>query len=96
VKKWLVAMALAQALDASTTCIGLSRGYAETNPLLTNKSCSQIVAIKGGMTVGSSLALVALRKKQPKSKWPQLAAFIFSGTAAAAGGWNAHILWSLR
>lgn len=92
--KWLVALALAQALDTTTTCVGLSRGYRELNPLLANRSCQQVIAVKAGVTAGLILPLALAHRRNPSAKWPKGVALGATITTAGAAGWNLHMLFT--
>ncbi len=62
----LVALALARALDAGTTCHVLHRGGAEANPLLPGGSCKAVVAAQGAIATGEAYGLARFAKRHPR------------------------------
>jgi hypothetical protein len=80
----ILAFALAQALDAQTTCLAIHhRNAYETNRLLP-QSCMGIAAAKSGVAIGGSLAFWHLRKEKPGlAKWLAITATAATGAAIA-------------
>lgn len=79
---WILAFALAQALDAGTTCVALQRGFVEGNPFLP-ESCQGIVVVKAAVVVGVSLTAIPIYRRAPK-KWRILMAIgVGAGVAPA-------------
>lgn len=73
---WIAAFALAQALDAGTTCAAFARGGIEANPVMPG-SCKASVGVKAAVTVGYGFALRPLFKTHPR------AARVLTGTLSA-------------
>jgi hypothetical protein len=65
-KTLFVALALARALDAASTCDALSRGATERNPLVAGGSCKASIVFEAGVTTGQTIALHSLNKTHPK------------------------------
>ena len=62
---YLLAFALAQALDAGSSCVGFARGATEANPFMPGH-CTTMVAIKGVSTAVYALAMHPLTRRRPK------------------------------
>lgn len=67
---WLIAVALAHALDAGSTCAALARpGLVEGNPLLPH-TCPAIAAVKAGTVAGYAIAARPLFRTHPRAaRW---------------------------
>lgn len=80
----LAAVIIAAALDAGTTCAGVSRGFTELNGIYgAHPACVRVVATKAiGTAVG---LLVAHRLPARARKWSLVAQFTVNGVAF---GWN--------
>ena len=61
----LIALAIARALDASTTCQALRRGGSEGNPVLPT-NCPIAISVQAGLVVGQDFGLSKLAAKHPK------------------------------
>ena len=86
---WLTALVIARALDATSTCIGMSQGYREMNPMMPT-SCHRAVIAQAGMAGAQVLVLSALAKRHPTlSKW---LAGVQIGVSSGAVAWNWHII----
>lgn len=62
---WLIAFAVAQALDAGTSCAALQHGAREGNPLLPS-TCGRMIAVKAGMTAGYGVAMRPAFQQHPR------------------------------
>ena len=88
-KALLLALVVTSSLDATTTCIGLSRGMVETNPLFgARPSCARVVATKA-VSVGGTVFLSRwLTKRYPTAvRW---------GLGIAVGAHAVSVTWNLR
>ena len=65
-KTALIALAIARALDAGTTCAALHRGAVEGNPILPS-NCPAAIAIQAGTAAGQDFGLGKLAKRHPKA-----------------------------
>lgn len=91
-KSLIIAFVLSQLLDTATTCIGLSRGLEELNPILSGMSCGEVTTIKGAITaatVGGALYLKS-KGRSKQAKWLLLVPTI---TASGAAIWNITVIW---
>ena len=79
-KSWLFALAVAQALDASSTCIAFRNGFVEANPLLP-QNCVAVATIKGGTVMPLTWALG--RKSKKACKIIAIVGIAAAGTAKA-------------
>lgn len=90
---WIVAVALAQALDAGTSCAAFARGYVEGNRLLPT-SCGAVVGIKAGITVASGVGLARVaRSHRTAAKWVTVA---LMAVPVSAGLANLHTMRGRR
>ena len=82
-----MAFVAAQALDMTTTCVGMRRGYTELNPLMgPHPKTLTVVAVKVIPTVLYVPMALTFRKRHPKvTKYVTLGLTLGS---AAAGAWN--------
>ena len=64
-RKALIALAIARALDASTTCAAFNRGGSEGNPVLPT-NCPVAISVQAGLVVGQDFGLSRLAAKHPK------------------------------
>lgn len=84
----ILAIVLSAGLDAATTCMGLSRGLVELNPLYGQQpSCSRVILIKGTATTGALFAIQALPKRH--RKWAKVTLLVVNVVVV---GWNIHQL----
>ena len=61
----LIALAIARALDAGTTCQAFHRGGSEANPVLPT-NCPVAISVQAGLVVGQDFGLSKLAAKHPK------------------------------
>ena len=61
----LIALAIARALDAGTTCQAFHRGGSEGNPVLPT-NCPVAISVQAGLVVGQDFGLAKLAAKHPK------------------------------
>ena len=77
-KSWLFALAVAQALDASSTCVAFRKGFVEANPFLP-QHCAAVAAIKGGTVMPLTWAVG--RKHRKAGKVIAVVGIVAAGTA---------------
>ncbi len=64
-KLTLIALAIARALDASSTCAAFHRGGSEGNPVLPT-NCPVAISVQAGLVVGQDFGLSKLAAKHPR------------------------------
>lgn len=86
-KPWLIALAVARALDVTSTCQGIAAGNIEANPLLPN-ACAAQVGLHSGIAVGQIAALALLHRTHPKLALVLGLVSISVETGAAVHNWR--------
>jgi Na+/phosphate symporter len=88
----LLALLLTAALDASSTCVALSHGFAEGNALYgAQPSCGRVVAVKAAGTGGAALLM---RHRSPKARrWVYVALLSVNVVAVS---WNVRQMQQRR
>jgi hypothetical protein len=89
-KAWLIALAVARALDVTSTCQGLAQGQTEWHPVLPTSCRGQIVA----QTALASVQILALRKLHKHH--PRVATVLGMVSVSIEVGAVAHNWVSLR
>jgi hypothetical protein len=90
---YLIALAFARALDASSTCVALAHGAHEANPLMPSTCRGQIVA-QSAITLGESVLLVKLAHTQPKLA--KGLALVSVGIESSAAVLNFKLTWGSK
>lgn len=86
-KPLLLALLLSHTTDAATTCVGLSRGHVERNPLMP-ANCKVLAPLKIG---GAAVVSLALWDRDPRWWWKAVIAGSVAG-ATFATAHNAKVL----
>lgn len=85
---WLLAAAVAGAMDTGTSCVAFSRGFREANPILPS-SCLGLVVVKAPTTAISLAVLERVSRRHPvMARWGALAVMGVSA-GAALHNWRA-------
>jgi hypothetical protein len=64
-KGMLLALIVARALDATSTCAAFNRGATEANPLIPT-GCRTAVAVQAGVATAQTFGLLRLHRHHPK------------------------------
>lgn len=95
-KRMYVSFALLQAADTGTTLASLRMGALEANPLLhrVSKNPAALIALKGGVAVGTIYTMERLRLKNPLAAAMAMAAV--NSTLAVVAVNNARVMATLK
>lgn len=85
---WILALAVAQALDASTSCAAFRRGAVEANWMMPH-TCSQMVATKAVLTVSYAAVMRPVFRTHPTAA--KVATGVAIGIALAASAHNSRV-----